>query len=328
MNHRFLVLAGLLAAALPSAAQPQGFAVVELFTSEGCSSCPPADEALAQLARDADSQRLPVFALEWHVDYWDYLGWKDPWDSRDATERQYAYSRALPSPVYTPQAIINGQTVPSWAGDLGELRREATEAAARRALVDLSVDAAQETGGHVRARISVSGAPAGTVLVVTEVEGELGATPSAGENAGRALLHSAVVRAFESVPAVSGEVVLPSPAGTRAPRREVVAFVQDPRSMKILAAAKADLAPAVSVLSGRVTSTDGRPMPDVLVQACSGSRCIPGRTDAAGYFRLEEVPAGSYEVDFSSAGPQAGRIQLLDVPDSVRVAKTVWLPAG
>jgi hypothetical protein len=115
-----------------------GFAVVELFTSEGCSSCPPADEALSQLVRRADREKLPIYALEWHVDYWDYLGWRDPWDSRLATERQYTYARTLPSSVYTPQAVINGYAVPRNAGDLGELEADARLAAAAPAAKSLS----------------------------------------------------------------------------------------------------------------------------------------------------------------------------------------------
>jgi hypothetical protein len=80
--------------------------VVELFTSQGCSSCPPADKVLSGLAKRED-----VIALGYHVDYWDYLGWKDTLGSPDNTERQQAYRRSLrSSSVYTPQAVINGAT--------------------------------------------------------------------------------------------------------------------------------------------------------------------------------------------------------------------------
>ena len=83
--------------------QPKG--VVELFTSQGCSSCPPADRALGELVEQGD-----VVALGYHVDYWNYLGWKDTFSSRESTDRQYAYARALGrSSVYTPQAVVNGR---------------------------------------------------------------------------------------------------------------------------------------------------------------------------------------------------------------------------
>src|SRR5579862_9988408 len=80
-------------------------AVVELFTSEGCSSCPPAEAYVGELARQKD-----VLALAFHVDYWDDLGWKDPFSLKMSTERQYTYSRVLGhSSVYTPQVVIDGK---------------------------------------------------------------------------------------------------------------------------------------------------------------------------------------------------------------------------
>ncbi len=160
---------------------PAGFAVVELFTSEGCSSCPPADEALSKLVREADQQKLPIYALEWHVDYWDYLGWKDRWDSRVATQRQYAYARVLPSSVYTPQVVINGRTVPAYAGDLHELEADARSEANHPAEGTLGLTARQESPTSVRINLSVAGSPADAKVLLVEVEGDLKAKPTAGE---------------------------------------------------------------------------------------------------------------------------------------------------
>jgi len=88
----------------PARAQAKPPTVVELFTSQGCNSCPPADAYLGELA-----QRDDVLALSMHIDYWDYLGWKDTFSSAFATERQRAYSRALgKSFVYTPQMVVGG----------------------------------------------------------------------------------------------------------------------------------------------------------------------------------------------------------------------------
>ncbi|MGK9053227.1 DUF1223 domain-containing protein [Neorhizobium petrolearium] len=109
MPFRFrsvILLAGLLYAGVALAGEvraPKG--VVELFTSQGCSSCPPADATLGSLAAQGD-----VVALSYHVDYWNYLGWTDTLSSRENTERQYGYAKTLGrSGVYTPQAIINGR---------------------------------------------------------------------------------------------------------------------------------------------------------------------------------------------------------------------------
>jgi len=94
--------------------QPKG--VVELFTSQGCHSCPPADKIIGEYSNDSD-----VLGLSWHVDYWDYLGWKDVFASKANTQRQYGYARTLRErQVYTPQAVINGRShvVGSRKGDI------------------------------------------------------------------------------------------------------------------------------------------------------------------------------------------------------------------
>lgn len=95
--------AGINAAHAGQSLQPKG--VVELFTSQGCSSCPPADKALETLVREGE-----VVALSYHVDYWNYLGWADTLASKDNTDRQYAYARMFGrNGVYTPQAVLNGR---------------------------------------------------------------------------------------------------------------------------------------------------------------------------------------------------------------------------
>ncbi len=108
MNRFALLIAALLVSLAPARAEetaaPRG--VVELFTSQGCSSCPPADAVLGQLVRRGD-----LLALSYHVDYWNYLGWADTLASKQNTGRQYGYAATMTrSNVYTPQAVLNGRT--------------------------------------------------------------------------------------------------------------------------------------------------------------------------------------------------------------------------
>src|SRR5208282_5788557 len=113
--------------------------VVELFTSEGCSSCPPADALLAELAGRSD-----VLALSFHVDYWDRLGWKDPFSSPDATRRQHGYADLLGlATVYTPQMIVDGR----WQA-VGSDRSEVERAlgSARRSRDEVPVTLAVDHG--------------------------------------------------------------------------------------------------------------------------------------------------------------------------------------
>src|SRR6185369_14315161 len=83
-----------------------GVALVELFTSEGCSSCPAADAVLARIAKEAERSGARIFTVELHVDYWDYLGWRDPFDDARFSARQAGY-RTLSGSTYTPQAVVN-----------------------------------------------------------------------------------------------------------------------------------------------------------------------------------------------------------------------------
>jgi len=110
-----------------SAQQP--FVIVELFTSEGCSSCPPADKVLSELKAEAEKYKQPVLFLEYHVDYWNRLGWKDPFSKNQFTLRQENYSRVLPGKeLYTPQLVVNGEA------ELTGSDQKAAKAAIQKAL--------------------------------------------------------------------------------------------------------------------------------------------------------------------------------------------------
>lgn len=174
--------------------------VVELFTSQGCSSCPPADRLLEELA-----DRDDVLALGYHVDYWDYIGWADPFASRESTMRQRQYGRAFDlRSVFTPQMVVDGVV-----SVVGSRRREVDRAiAAAPALRPQTVPVAVEQPDPDQFIVTLGaadymGEPADVVLVrydqahVTEVE--------RGENRGRTLTDVNVVRQFDVIGQWRGE---------------------------------------------------------------------------------------------------------------------------
>jgi hypothetical protein len=166
--------------------------VVELFTSQGCSSCPPADALLGDLAKRED-----VLALSLHVDYWDYIGWKDPFAQRAYTDRQRSYSRTLNQRyVYTPQMVINGslQGVGSDRAEIGKLIDSARKAAASGPNLTLNGGGAQRV---LRIGAGKVAAPATVWLVGFDRAHE---TPvRSGENSGKKLANHNVVRSLQPV---------------------------------------------------------------------------------------------------------------------------------
>ncbi|MBI1245548.1 MAG: DUF1223 domain-containing protein [Alphaproteobacteria bacterium] len=207
------LIAGLLAGAAALGAVPaaaEGPVVVELFTSQGCSSCPPADALLKELAGRKD-----VVALSFHVDYWDRLGWKDPFSSPAATARQRAYARALSlNTVYTPQAVVDGR-IDAIGSDRRALAR-AIENAQKVRHVEASL---VREGGEVVVRVAGLEAPQrANVSLVTFVR-EAVTRVVAGENGGRTLKNANIVRSVERL-GPAGE----TPGSWRVPAREGLDF--------------------------------------------------------------------------------------------------------
>ena len=218
----------------PEEAETTGVALVELFTSEGCSSCPPADAALADLVADDEPG---VLALSFHVDYWNRLGWRDPFSSAEISARQRAYAPTLDGRVYTPQAVVNGTE-----GFVGS-RRTQLGAAVQRALatpasVTLSPSAKRD-GETVTVATDVEGAPQGAVLHVALVQKRAATDVARGENGGRRLEHVHVVRAMESVRVGAEPVRLAVPPD--AGEVFVAAWVQTGRVGEVLGAATAEV---------------------------------------------------------------------------------------
>lgn len=197
MMVRMLALLSLAMLLLPAApvlaAEAQPRVVVELFTSEGCSSCPPADTYLGELA-----QRPDVLALAFHVDYWNYIGWNDPYASKLATQRQHDYARHLNLRyVYTPQMVINGTTegVGSERLSIGPMIKAAEDAKALHQHVGIARNGDGTLVIHVDA--SAGAEPATLWLVAFDHEH---ATPVLhGENEGQTLKEYQVVRSFAAI---------------------------------------------------------------------------------------------------------------------------------
>lgn len=171
--------------------------VVELFTSEGCSSCPPADSLLSKLAKEQPVPGVQIIPLGMHVTYWDQLGWKDPASLQLATERQQAYGAIWGGDrVYTPQAVIDGREELVGSDESGVRRAIAKAAKLPRARIDVqtSVDGNKLTANATIADLPSDAKEALEAWMVITEDG-LTTIVKRGENGGRTLQHDAVVRA-------------------------------------------------------------------------------------------------------------------------------------
>jgi hypothetical protein len=201
MRRRNLLLASLATFAARPAYAAAGPVVLELFTSQGCSSCPPADTLLGTLA-----QRTGVIALAWHVDYWDRLGWIDPFASHDATSRQRAYARQLGSEVFTPALIVGGADVVV-GSDRGAVERAIRSAQPLRVPVTSS-----RTGDGTAVIIGSSPTPVRALSIFYDPEHTTAV--GSGENDGARLHEYRIVRRIDNLGDWDGatrEFALPSP---------------------------------------------------------------------------------------------------------------------
>jgi len=218
--------------------------LLELFTSEGCSSCPPADRLLEILDQKQPVAGAELIVLSEHVDYWDRLGWKDPFSSPESTARQQDYTNKYNlDGVYTPQLVVDGRY-----GIVGSDSREVTDAikkAIREQKIPIAISKVSRNGNQVTTHIELR---AGQnlkgglgVLFVAIADNKAESQVARGENAGRSLAHVAVMRVLKPVgtidldSATAKDVMLSVPAGTNGSR--LVAFVQDPQSGHVLAVA-------------------------------------------------------------------------------------------
>ncbi len=242
----------------PAAGQPsttKSMVVAELFTSEGCSSCPPADAVLSQLVLRQPVAGVEVLALGEHVDYWDRLGWRDPFSSTLYSNRQSNYDAHVfhRHEVYTPQLVVDGR-LEHLGSDIGEVRRAIEQAAgAPKAAVDVAAARANDRDLHVDVRVTV---PASLTLresadvLVAIAEDNLVTAVRRGENGGRTLRHSAVVRSLTSVGTLSPNehmwstsASMPIDPAWKPANLRVITFLQERESRRIVGAGSASGSP-------------------------------------------------------------------------------------
>jgi hypothetical protein len=213
-------------------------ALVELYTSEGCSSCPPADHWLSGLGRRYATDRLVPLAL--HVDYWDYIGWKDPYAKREFSQRQRRLSLLQRSAlVYTPQVLLQGRDFAGWGGPQFDGAVAAINSQPARASLELEILAASAQALNLRVRAAVADAALArqAVVYVAAYENRLESRVAAGENRDRVLRHDHVAFEWQGPYGLGErEVGLPLLPKGKAADSGVVAFVQHRGTAEVLQA--------------------------------------------------------------------------------------------
>lgn len=223
----------------PDIKTTKGIAVLELFTSEGCSSCPPADELMGKIQNEnKDGQ---VYVLSYHVDYWDRQGWKDIFSNPEYTKRQYDYAKWLgKEPVYTPQVVVNGKK--DYIGsDEFTIRNAISSALSKPATAELTL-AITPVNNKLNVNYTVNGISKNSRLLLAVVQKSAKSNVKRGENANRVLSHYQIVKQLHSIVLKnngSGTATIAVPKEFTAKDFEIIGFVQDVNSGAILGAARA-----------------------------------------------------------------------------------------
>ena len=215
--------------------------LVELFTSEGCSSCPPADELLRRLDRQRAISKCQIVVLGEHVDYWDQSGWRDRFSSHEFTDRQQEYARRFStSGPYTPEMVVDGKR--EFVGNDSRSLQAALDKAASEPKASVLISSADVDGNELRLTLETGALPPGhrrADLYVAVAENSDETRVQGGENSGRQLQHAAVLRVLEKIAKVGPEgvqraTVLHIPKDLKKDNLRVVAFVQEPGNGAVL----------------------------------------------------------------------------------------------
>ncbi len=212
--------------------------VLELFTSQGCSSCPPADRLLASYANRED-----IAALSFHVDYWNKLGWKDPFSDHLFSERQENYALSSGSNVYTPQVIINGEKE-MVGSDENKIAQTIKQFQKQQTSSQIIIDEINTDNNIVSVTYSLKGKFNNSVINVALVQKKITTSIKAGENKGVTLTNYNVVRNFKTINSFAAEknaTTIDLVSGIDKKDLSIILFLQDVSSHKIYAAAKSSL---------------------------------------------------------------------------------------
>jgi hypothetical protein len=236
----FFSLSVLLASMMSGLKKEEPFkpvAVIELFTSQGCSSCPPADKLLSETIVNSRSEQ--VFALSFHVDYWNRLGWKDPFSDRKYSERQRAYAvRFDLRSIYTPQMIVNGSK--EFTGsDRTALTKALHEALSRNAEAQFKTFTIRNaTTGSPEITYALEGNFTGCTLHIAFISPIENTIVKRGENEGRTLMNPNVVKHFFSVEAKQSGTVAVNVPPDELKQLSVIAYIQKNSGLTIIGAAE------------------------------------------------------------------------------------------
>ncbi len=217
----------------------KGFAVVELFTSEGCSSCPPADQLVAKIEKEVKDK--PVYILAYHVDYWNRLGWKDAFSSSAFSKRQEDYASYLHlQSVYTPQIVVNGRT--EFVGsEEAELRNAITSNLQNEQGQALALNVAADGQNPAVIKYKADKTDKNTALFIAVLQKNAQTKVERGENSGRTLSHVQIVRKLQKVALTgdAGETKVALPKGFNKQGWEIIGFLQNTSTGLVTGAARA-----------------------------------------------------------------------------------------
>jgi hypothetical protein len=243
------------AAAPRDPGSPSHLVIVELFTSEGCSSCPPADALLKELSEQQKMNGVQIVALEEHVDYWNHLGWKDPYSAAEFSQRQSDYAQVFGTDgVYTPQMVVDGQS--ELVGSRSAAAREAIHKAANQPKAEIVLGAgANSSPGKPAFEVQIKSLGGISVRGETELwiavtEKGLQTDVKAGENSGETLKHAAVVRSLRKIETLRDpagydrQLQIAVDPGWKKENLAVVVFLAEKSSHRIVGAAASSLGPA------------------------------------------------------------------------------------